>query len=154
DYLERLAGYQEEGEGDLPEWQEWNTPVLNETVIQATAKVALLQPSADSRFDYWLRFSTLDRGQPVLLPVLLATYHRQVLAGKSLEASTTLARKQDGWWLTLSSEEAVSIQTPHDAPVIGGDVGIAHVLTTSDGKRYGRCTGTLAARHKRDRAKR
>jgi hypothetical protein len=58
-----------------PTWQEWNTPLLKETAIQANANVALLEPANDSpngQFDYWLRFSTLERGQPVFLPVQLA----------------------------------------------------------------------------------
>ena len=42
DYLDLLAEYQEESEGDPPAWKEWNTPMLKETVIQANANVALL----------------------------------------------------------------------------------------------------------------
>lgn len=154
DYLDMLAEYQEEPEGEPPEWKEWNTPLLKEMVIQANANVALLQVAQDSSFDYWLRLSTLEKGQPVFLPVKLASYHRQALAGKQLASSTTLARKPDGWWLTLSYEEQVPVATPKDAPVIGVDVGIANFLTTSDGKHYGSFHGKLAERHKRDREKR
>jgi hypothetical protein len=38
-------------------------------VIHANAKVALLQPSHASSFDDWLRLSTLEKGQPVHLPL-------------------------------------------------------------------------------------
>jgi hypothetical protein len=154
DYLDMLAEYHEEPEGDPPEWKEWNTPVLQEPVIQANANVALLQPAQDSSFDYWLRLSTLEHGLPVWLPVKLADYHRQALAGKTPSTSTVLARKADGWWLTLSYEEDVKVVTPPDAPVIGIDVGIANFLTTSDGKHYGSFNGKLAERHQRDREKR
>lgn len=169
DYLDRLAEYQEQPEqpadaenadtdaaGALPVWREWQTPVLKETVIQANANVALLQPATaeGSHFDYWLRLSTLEKGQPVFLPVHLAAYHRQVLAGQTLNTSTTLTRQPDGWWHTLSYDEDVPITTPADAPVIGVDVGIVHFLTASDGTQYGTFHGTLAARHQRDRAKR
>jgi putative transposase len=154
DSLDMLAEYQEEPEGEPPEWKEWNTPVLKETVIQANANVALLQASEDSRFDYWLRLAPLEKGQPVFLPVKLASYHQQALAGKQLASSTTLARKTDGWGLTLSSEENVPVATPKDAPVIGVDVGIANFITTSPGQQYGTFNGKLAARHKRDREKR
>jgi len=123
-------------------------------VIQANANVALLQPSQDSSFDYWLRLSTLEKGQPVLLPVKLAAYHRQALAGKTLNTSTILARKQDGWWLTLSYDEQVIVEMLKDAPVIGIDVGIANFITTSDGKQYGTFNGKLRERQKRDREKR
>lgn len=155
-YLDALTAYEEDHEPDEapPAWRDWKTPVLKEPVIQANANVALLQPSQDSRFDYWLRLSTLEKGQPVFLPVKLAAYHRQALAGKTLNTSTTLARKRNGWWLTLSYDEQVNVETAHDAPVIGLDVGIANFFTTSTGQRYGTFNGKLAERHKRDREKR
>ena len=43
-----------------PEWTPWQTPTLKKTVIQANANVALLQPSQDTSFAYWLRVSTLE----------------------------------------------------------------------------------------------
>jgi transposase len=81
-------------------------------------------------------------------------YHRQALAGKTLNTSTVLARKVDGWWLTLSYAEQITIETPNDAPVIGIAVGSANFITASTGKQYGTFNGTLAARHQRDREKR
>ncbi len=139
---------------DQPVWWEWNTPILTELVIQANANVALLQPSQDSSFAYWLRFSTLDKGLPVWLPVRLALYHQRALAGKSVNDSTTLTRRPDGWWLTLTYDEAVPVVTPSDALVVGVDVGIVHFLATSTGKHYGTFQGKLAQRHQRDREKR
>jgi hypothetical protein len=155
-YLDALAAYEEDHEPDevQPEWKDWKTPVLKEPVIQANANVALLQSSQASGFDYWLRLSTLEKGQPVFLPVKLSAYHRQALTGKTLNSSTVLARKRNGWWLTLSYDDQVPIQTTQDAPVIGVDVGIANFLTTSDGRHYGSFTGKLVQRHQRDREKR
>jgi hypothetical protein len=154
DYLDLLADYEEESEGDPPEWKEWNTPVLKEPVIQANANVALLEPAEDSSFDYWLRVSTLEPGHPIFLPMTLADYHRQALSGQTLNSSTVLTRKADGWWVTLSYDEHIPVTTPKDAPVIGIDVGIANFITTSDGQHYGTFNGKLAARHQRDREKR
>jgi Putative transposase DNA-binding domain/Probable transposase len=156
EYLDALATYEEDHEPDEapPEWRDWNTPVLKEPVIQANANVALLQPALDSSFDCWLRLSTLEKGQPILLPVRLAAYHRQALAGKTLNTSTVLARKADGWWMTLTYDEQVTVETPKDAPVIGIDVGIANFITVSTGQQYGSFNGKLAKRHKRDREKR
>jgi len=154
DYLEAVAEYQEEPEGDPPIWKEWNTPVLKQTVIQANANVALLQLSQDSSFDYWLRVSTLDQGHPLALPVQLSAYHRGELTGKMLDSSVTLARRADGWWLTRTYEQNIPTQTPPNAPVIGVDVGIASFITTSTGQHYGTFHGRLAERHRRDREKR
>jgi transposase len=113
-----------------------------------------LQPSRDSAFDYWLRVSTLEQRQPVFLPVKLAAYHQRLFAGKQVDSSVTLTRKADGWWLTLTIEDEVPLQTSADAPVVGADVGITHFITTSTGKHYGSFQGQLAKRHQRDREKR
>jgi hypothetical protein len=157
EFADTLASWLEEEHAPNalpPEWTPWQTPTLKKTVIQANANVALLQASQDTSFAYWLRVSTLKKGQPIFLPVTLSAYHQRCLAGKRVDSSVTLIRKAYGWWLTLTYEEEVPLQTPPDAPVVGVDVGITHFLTTSTGKHYGSFQGTLAQRHQRDRAKR
>ncbi|KPV50087.1 hypothetical protein SE17_29005, partial [Kouleothrix aurantiaca] len=125
-----------------------------QTVLQANANVVALEPSEDSSFDYWLRISTLDKRQPIRLPVKLAPYHRRLLDGKRINTSMTLTCKPSGWWLTLTVDEHVPAITADESPVVGVDVGIANFLTTSTGKRYGTFRGKLARRHKLDREKR
>ncbi len=162
DYLEELADFQEQrAEGTLdpemqePAWREWAIPVLQQTCIQANVNVAALEPAQDSpTFDYWLKISTLEFRKQLLIPVKLAAYHRQALAGKTINTSVRLNKRGDGWWLTLSYDEVVPIQTEPSAPVVGVDVGIANFLTTSDGKHYGTFHGKLRERQKRDREKR
>jgi hypothetical protein len=153
-YLDDLAEHQAAPQRPTPTWREWQTPTLKQTVIQANANVVALEPSQDSSFDYWLRISTLSKGQPLRLPVKLAAYHRQMLDGKRINTSMTLTRKPSGWWLTLTLDEQVTRTTTDESPVVGVDVGIANFLTTSTGKRYGSFHGKLARRHKRDREKR
>ncbi len=157
DFADTLAAWLEEEHPPAetpPDWIPWQTPTLKKTMIQANANVALLQPSQDTSFAYWLRISTLELRQTIFLPVQLATYHQRCLAGKRVDSSVILMRKADGWWLTLTYEEEVPLQTPPDAPVVGVDAGITHFLTTSTGKHYGSFQGTLAQRHQQDRAKR
>jgi hypothetical protein len=156
EYQEASAAWEKQHQAGEPPpvWKEWNTPVLKEICLQANANVALLEPATSSSFDYWLRISTLERGKPLLLPVKLAPYHQQALAGHVVNTSVTLTRKPSGWWLTLSYTEEVKIETPRTAPVVGVDVGIANFITTSTGKHYGTFHGKLAKRHQRDRAKR
>ncbi len=84
----------------------------------------------------------------------LADYHRKVLKGKTINTSVQLNRRADGWWLTLSYDEVVSIQTAPGAPVVGIDVGIANFVTTSDGRHYGTFHGKLREQQRRDREKR
>jgi hypothetical protein len=64
----------------------------------------------------------------------LADYHRAALQDKTINSSVTLNRRADGWWLTLSYDEKVAVQTEPDAQVIGVDVGIANFLTSKEGR--------------------
>jgi len=165
-YLEDLADYAEakakaeawkvplDQIGQEPVWHEWNLPELRVPCIQANANVVVVEKSEDSTFDYWLRISTLEKGNPLRVPVKLASYHKKALQDKTLNTSTTLHKRKGVWWLTLSFDEDVPLQTEPSAPHVGADVGIANFVTTSTGKHYGTFHGQLAKRHKRDRAKR
>jgi hypothetical protein len=167
DYLDELEAYQEqrtEGAPDeqvkAPEWREWDVPTLRQTCIQANVNVVALEPSEDSAFDYWLKISTLDFRKLLYVPVKLSEYHKEALKDpkkgtrRQINSSVTLNKREDGWWLTLSYDEEVTVKTAPEAPVIGVDVGIASFLTTSDGKHYGSFNGKLRERQKRDREKR
>jgi hypothetical protein len=159
DYAQALAKAEESGipldpKRKEPVWREWNVPELRVPCIQANANVVVIEPSEDSTFEYWLRISTLDKGHPLRVPVKLAAYHTKALTEKKLNTSTTLCKRNGCWWLTLSFDEDVALQTEKDAPRVGVDVGIANFLTTSTGKQYGTFHGKLARRHKRDREKR
>jgi hypothetical protein len=161
DYVDDLLDYHEqqaEGIRDAkvkePAWREWHIPMLSHTCIQANANVAVLEPAQNATFDYWLKISTLAFRKPLLVPVKLAAYHRKVLGGKTINTSVMLNKRGDEWWLTLSYDEEVPIQTEPTAPVVGVDVGIANFLTTSDGEHYGTFHGKLRERQKRDREKR
>jgi transposase len=65
-----------------------------------------------------------------------------------------LCKRKGVWWLTLSFDLDVPLETKPSAPCVGVDVGIANFITTSTGKRYGSFHGKLARRQKRDREKR
>jgi hypothetical protein len=160
-YLDDLLDYREqEAEGSLdeqahaPEWCEWDVPNLRRVCIQANVNVVKLEPSEDSSFDYWLKISTLEFRKPLLVPIKLADFHRQALKGHLINTSVTLNKRDTGWWLTLSYDEVVTLQTAPDATVIGIDVGVANFVTTSDGRHYGTFHGKLRERQKRDREKR
>jgi putative transposase-like DNA-binding protein len=157
---ELLVYYEQQAEGTLdaeaeePAWREWNIPTLSHTCIQANVNVAVLEHAQDPTFDYWLKISTLAFRKQLLIPVKLAAYHRRALEGKTINTSVTLNKRGDGWWLTLSYDEEVPIQTEASARVVGVDVGIANFVTTSDGQHYGTFHGKLRERQKRDREKR
>ena len=167
DYLDALTEYQEKKADDTleegakePEWHEWHVPTLREVCIQANSNVVKLEEAEDSTFDYWLKLSTLDKGNPLLIPVKLADYHKEQLTDpqtgkrRKINSSVTLTKRDEVWWLTLTYDETIAVQMAPDAPVIGVDVGIANFITTSDGKQYGSFNGHLKERQKRDREKR
>jgi hypothetical protein len=123
DFADSFAAWLEEEhppEEIPPMWTPWRTPTLKRTVIQANATVALLQPSQETSFAYWQRISTLEKGQPIFLPITLSAYHQRCLAGKRVDSSVTLIRKVDGWWLTPTYEKEVPLHTPRNAPMVGG----------------------------------
>src|SRR5229473_1772003 len=161
DYFDDLLDYHEQqadgtlvAQAEEPAWREWDVPTLGQTCIQANTNVVALEPSLDSTFDYWLKISTLDFRKQLLVPVKLADYHRQTVKGKTVNTSVTLNKRDTGWWLTLSYDQVVTVQTAPDAPVVGIDAGIANFVTTSTGKHYGTFHGKLRERQKRDREKR
>jgi hypothetical protein len=167
EYLDTLADYQDQqAEGTMeddtpePEWHEWNVPTLREKCIQANGNVVTLEEATDTTFDYWLKLSTLDKGNSLLIPVQLADYHKVQLTDphtgqrRQINRSVTLNKRDAEWWLTLTYDETVDVQTEPNAPIIGIDVGIANFVSTSDGKYYGTFHRHLRERHKRDRAKR
>ena len=105
-YLEDLADYAEaktkatasgmplDPKRIEPTWKEWNLPELRVPAIQANANVVAVEQSEDSTFDYWLRISTLDKGNPLHIPVKLAPYHKKALQGRTLNTSTTLHKRK------------------------------------------------------------
>jgi Putative transposase DNA-binding domain len=162
--LERYHNKQADGTLDAkakePVWREWNVPTLRVPCIQANVNVVKLEASHDSTYDYWLTISTLEKGQLMLVPVKLSAYQKAALTDpkthqlRKLNTSVQLNKRDGVWWLTLSYDEEMTIQTSPAAPVVGIDVGIANFVTTSTGKHYGSFHAKLRARHKRDRAKR
>ena len=143
DYLEELAAYEQQQADDTlvkeaiePLWNEGNVPALRQTCIQANTNVVVLEPSHDSTFDYWLKISTLEFRKPLFVPIKLAAYHRKALDGKTINTGVTLNMRRDGWWLTLSYDEVVPIQTEPSAPVVGVDVGIASATRSRIHNRF------------------
>jgi hypothetical protein len=112
--------------------------------------VVVLEPSEDSTFDYWLRISTLAKGNPLRVPVKLAPSHKKALSGHTINTSTALHKRRGVWWLTLSFDADVPHKTGPEAPCVGVDVGIVNFITTSTGKTYGSFQGNLAKKHKRE----
>ena len=99
DFADTLAAWLEEEhapDAAPPAWTPWQTPTLKKTVIQANANVALLQPSQDTSFAYWLRISTLEKRQPIFLPVQLGGLS-SALSGRQTGEQRRDACPEGGW---------------------------------------------------------
>jgi IS605 OrfB family transposase len=170
DYQERQARYKAhkaqfpDSQRKAPVWKEPNVPTLHNVCIQANENVVTpldapreavvkLEAVAGTKFDFWLQIATLTSHKPIFIPVQLADYHREALAGRTLNSSTQLNRRKDGsWWLTVTFDHKPDVKS--DVPVVGVDIGISNFLTSSTGGKYGSFKGGLSRRHKLDRAKR
>src|SRR5271165_1771651 len=121
-YIARLQRFEalpeaEQAKQKRPVWKEWTIPELREVCIQANVNVVKALTEADDslelaasergQFDYWLKIATLEKRHPICLPVKLADYHKQALAGQAPNQSVTLNRRKTSWWLTLTVWEAV-----------------------------------------------
>lgn len=149
---ERLAYHEslpadERAKRRLPSWQDWRIPTLKAVCIQANANVVLqvsddyaalrLEQAERGVYDFWLRVSTLSKGQPMYLPVKLAAYHRQALAGLTPNSSVSLHRRSGRWWLTLTVDVPLPDLPDQPRGTTGVDVGIVNYLSDSQGQRYG-----------------
>jgi putative transposase len=130
-----------------------NRPVLHNLCIQANANVVVLQASETQTFDYWLRISTLDKGQPVRVPVKLYGNASDILKQSAKLCSGVTLNRRDGQWYATFVVERHN-QKAKAKGVIGNDIGMKAVLTTSDGKRYGELGEAVQQRLSKTDAKR
>jgi IS605 OrfB family transposase len=130
-----------------------NRPVLRNLCIQANANVVVLERSQTPTFDFWLRISTLDKGCPVRVPIKLYDNARHILAQyEKLCSGVTLNKRGGQWYATLVVER--HNQKTKAKGVIGADIGMKAVVTTSDGKCYGEFSAQVQARLIKTAAKR
>ena len=125
-----------------------NKPVLRSTTIQANANVVVIEPSASSTFDYWLRISTLDKGYPIRIPIKLYAKARETLQEGALCSGVTLNRRQGQWYASF----VVDIRQAKPKATgrrVGVDIGISNTITTSGGQHFGRFSDTLKGKVKR-----
>ncbi|OIO88339.1 MAG: hypothetical protein AUK03_16400 [Anaerolineae bacterium CG2_30_64_16] len=128
-------------------------PVLRNLCIQANANVVVIEPSKSPAFDFWLRISTLEAGKPVRVPILLYGRAKDTLNEfPKLCTGVTLNKRAGQWYATLVVERRGP--KPKAATVVGADIGMANIVSTSTGGRYGQISPQLRQRVARSTAKR
>jgi putative transposase len=130
-----------------------NPPVLRNIGIQANTNVVVIEPSETPAFDFWLRLSTLEAKKPIRVPISLD--------GRAAEANTefpklctgvTLNQRDGQWYATLVVERRGP--KPKSSAVVGVDMGMTNIVSTSEGQRYGQVSPELRRRVERSAEKR
>jgi hypothetical protein len=117
-------------------------PVLRHVCIQANANVVVIEPSRSPTFDFWLRISTLESGRPIRVPIVLYERAKVTISEfPKLCSGVTLSKRNDQWYATLVVERRGP--KPPSSQVVGVDIGMATIVATSQGKRYGQVSAQL-----------
>ena len=114
--------------------------------------VKIEQPEQASSFDLWLRISTLDKGKPVLIPLTLYGRAKETLTQfPKLCSSVTLNCRDGEWYATLVVEKRGPKAKTKE--VIGHDIGLVNIISTSTGKQYGQLSPQLRQRVEHSQAR-
>ena len=130
-----------------------NPPKLQNVCLQANANGIVIERSKTAQFDYWLRISTLETGHPVRIPIKVYEHAKKMLAQfPKLCSRVTLNRREGEWFASFVVER--NGPKAQAAEVLGVDIGMVSIVSTSHGRRYGQISPELRRRVERANAKR
>lgn len=115
----------------LPDLSQVRTMKLDGIVCQWEAP-----KSADS-FNYWLRFSTLTKGKPTLLPVC-STFHERSRSGVWTNATQITVPKTGPVVIRMVKDATPEYRPIPTGGVVGLDWGLKSLFATSEGDLLGR----------------
>ncbi|MGD0753242.1 MAG: transposase [Anaerolineales bacterium] len=122
-----------------------NPPKLQNVCIQANANVVVIEPSRSTQFDFWLRISTLETGHPIRIPIKLYNHAKETLAQfPKLCNGVTFNRREGKWFATFIVKRKGS--KVESSKVVGVDIGMVSIVSTSHGRRYGEVSPELRRR--------
>jgi ribosomal protein L37AE/L43A len=130
-----------------------NPPILHNICIQANANVVVIEPSEMPTFDFWLRISTLEAGKPIRVPISLYGRAKESIAEFPKLCTGVTLNKRDGQWYAAFVVERRGPK-PKSSQVIGVDIGMTNIVSTSEGNRYGQVSPELRRRVERSAEKR
>ena len=128
--------------------QRENKPVLQNVCIQANTNVVVIEPSRFSHFDGWLRISTLEAGIRYEFQSRSMSGRKRALAQFPKWCSgVSLNRREEEWYATFVVERKGP--KAKSSKIVGVDIGMASIVSTSEGQRYGQVSAELHRRVKR-----
>ena len=104
-------------------------------VNQMSSVWSTAQKSTDESIAYWLRVSTLDRGQRIDLPIRANKYANTFQGTQALTFS--LVRKDTHWYVKVCKRLPKGPARPANGPVLGLDTGMVNLVATSQGAMFG-----------------
>lgn len=87
-------------------------------------------------FDYWIKVSTLNKGEPILIPLKSYDYANKYFQEWNLVKGGRLLNNEKGWFVILTFEKDAPI-IKREGKTIGIDIGIKKLMVDSDGNTYG-----------------
>lgn len=104
-------------------------------VNQLSSVWAPAQHSALPGIAYWLRISTLVRGERIELPIRENVYAKRFDGEQALTFS--LVKRDGDWFVKVCKKLPAAAARPHAAPVLGLDTGMVNLVSTSHGAIFG-----------------
>jgi len=126
---------------------------LHNVCIQANTNGVVIEPSRSPHFDYWLRISTLEAGHPVRIPILLYERAKETLTQFPKLCSGVRLNRRDGEWYATFVVERKGPKAKA-SQVVGVDIGMAAMVSTSEGQPYGQVSAEVRRRVERSSQKR
>ena len=105
-------------------------------VNQLSSVMAGAQQTASPWAAHWLRISTLERGRRIELPVMANPYAEG--RGGRRAQTFSLVEREAGWYVLATHYVASTPWEAHRTEVLGIDLGLRTLLSTSEGDLYGR----------------
>jgi len=124
-------------------------PKLRNISLMLDRRFVKLQKGQNS-FDYWLKVSTLNKGNPILVPVKNYNYAQKYFTGWNLRPGARLLKK-DGKWLVQLTFEKETPEKKKAGKIIGIDIGIKKLITTSEKEFLGKDIEKLIQKIQRKR---
>jgi putative transposase len=110
-----------------------NTPKLRNITMCLDTKIATIEKSNNS-FDYWIKLSTLDKGNPIYLPIRSYDYFKN--AAGVLQKQVQIIVKKDLIEYGFVKESKNKESKCKDK-IVGIDLGMVVLLASSNGNQYG-----------------
>ena len=88
-------------------------------------------------FDYWIKIATLNKGNPILIPIKSYDYANKYFKEWNLVNGGKLIKNEKDWFVILVFEKRMP-EIKSEGATIGIDIGIKKLMVDSEGNEYGK----------------